>query len=364
MNMKPAAVAVALLAACSDNDGPVATMNELPYETLGDALASDPGTMQGAAKAAGDNLPPPGSLTQSSNAGSVVGVTGDAASVSFDGSEVRFAVVRDDGSSIELDSATDTVLDEPFSAPGLPDRDGRSYGMGKLDGAGNYSAAHVVVIWGNSDPSDYLAGGYWMHFAGVPEEIAGAELGAFVDGPELSGPAKLPELGTASYRGLAGGLFTTRYGTDAGEAAMVGSVPAGSMAFGEFDGTIDLTADFADLTISGCLGCTGDIATSGYFEDGATGEGSDFEATSDSNIHLGPTPINQDGSFRNRAVRFESPGFTVTSTTGAWGGQFSNVPHDNGNPRLVAGTIGGEARTAGGTETAFIGSYYGGVQGN
>ena len=145
---------------------------------------------------------------------------------------------------------------------------------------------------------------------------------------------------------------------------MVGSVPAGSIAFGEFNGTIDLTADFAEVTISGCLGCIGDIATEGYFEDGATGEGSDLNATSDSNTHLGPTPINQDGSFRNRAVGLESPGFTVTSTTGAWGGQFSNVPDDNGNSRLVAGTIGGEARTADGTKTALIGSYYGGVHGN
>ena len=51
-----------------------------------------------------------------------------------------------------------------------------------------------------------------MHFEGdftVPS-VTGAEIGAFVDGPELSGSATLPSLGTASYSGPAAGLYAQR----------------------------------------------------------------------------------------------------------------------------------------------------------
>ena len=357
---------VLLLTACNGgNGGPAGTM-DAPVDdmlTIGETLAVNRDLTQNTAAAAGNNLPVFGSVTQSSNVGSVAGITGDVASVSFDGTDARLTVSRPDGSRMALNTETDTVTDSPGGLPGLPGQEGRSRGLVKYDGT-SFSAGLVAVVWDGADPTDYLAGGYWMHYEGTPEleEITGAELGAFVDGPELSGQPTLPNLGTASYHGSAGGLFATEYGTDAGTSAMVGSVPAGSLAFGEFRSTIDLTADFTDMTISGCVGCGGNIQTEGFFIDGATGEGSDFAAESQSDVHLGPAPISEDGSFRNHEARLESPGFTVTHTTGAWGGQFSSIPGPSGNPRLVAGTFGGTALTSGGTKTGFIGSYYGGLQ--
>ena len=58
-------------------------------------------------------------------------------------------------------------------------------------------------------------------------------------------------------------------------------------------------------------------------------------------------------------MSMSNPYFTVTSTTGSWGGKFSNVQDAAGDPRLVAGTYGGRAVTSGGTESVFVGAYYG-----
>ena len=79
-----------------------------------------------------------------------------------------------------------------------------------------------------------------------------AEGDAFIDGPELdiSRPPRLPDAGTATYVGGAGGFFRYRYGSDwTGVEAPVDVE--------EFTGTIAITADFADQTVRGCIGCVG-----------------------------------------------------------------------------------------------------------
>ena len=64
------------------------------------------------------------------------------------------------------------------------------------------SVAHATVSWNWQNPDDYLSGGYWMRLRGDVGlgDIAEADVGAFIDGPELSGGrASFPDTGTAVY---------------------------------------------------------------------------------------------------------------------------------------------------------------------
>ena len=349
-----AASGLFLLTACGggggDNGRPVASTPGPSAPTLSDAQSANPEVARGAASRAGGNLPRFGSVTQSSNSGRVSGITGDSVSTSFDGSNVRLTVSRENGSRLAFNSAADTFGYESFDS-GIPGHTGRTYGL--LDYTDTtVSVAAAYVSWDNIDHMDYLAGGYWMHLEGSvdPFQITGAEVGAFVDGPELSSAPVLPNLGTASYSGSAGGLYAQVYGTDA-------AAPDGSTEIGEFSATAELTANFASMTIFGCVGCSGGVETVGIFHDASTGETYEVYDTSDVRVQLRPAPISSNGNFRNRDVTVTSPGVDVTSTSGSWGGQFSNIPDAQGDPRLVAGTFGGEVTTSGGTETVFVGAY-------
>lgn len=320
--------------------------------TLGDALSADFQATQSATAGAAVNLPRFGRVTQSSNAGSVAGITGDAASVWFDGTSGRLTIRREDGSRLHLNSAKGEIGDERFDSP-IEGHTGTT-GIFSDYTDTSVSVARVTVSWDKSDPTDHLAGGYWVHLEANRDltEVKRAEIGAFVDGPELSSPPTLPKLGTASYSGPAAALFAQVYGSGIEE------VPAGSTETGMLSSVIDLTADFDARTISGCVGCSSPVYVSGYFTNAETGLESYGERTSKAQIHLGPAPIGSDGSFRNRAVSLVNPDFEVERTTGAWGGRFSNIQDAEGDPRLVAGTFGGEAVTVGGTEAVFVGTYY------
>ncbi len=313
--------------------------------------AANPAESHRATMAAATSIPAFGSVTQSSNR-NASDVTTDAASASFDGTDLQLTVRRQDGSSIALDSADDAAARQSYSPP-VQGASGRTYGLLDFTET-SISAASVTVSWDNSDPTDYLAGGYWMHFEGTtaPLRITGVELGAFVDGPELSGAASLPNLGTARYNGDAGGLYAVRYGSGSG-------VPAGSTETGEFTANIALTADFANSTISGCIGCDGSGVTDYIFVDASTGRAREVSGeSSESSFHLSPASIDNSGRFRGTTVRWAHPDATVTSTEGSWAGQFSNVAV-NGDPRLVAGTVGAHAQTSLGTEVVFVGAWYG-----
>ena len=76
-------------------------------------------------------------------------------------------------------------------------------------------------------------------------------------------------------------------------------------------------------------------------------------------MHLGSISLDSNGTFRGEDVRLEHAAISITRTTGAWGGQFSNIPDSAGAPRLLAGTFGAEAISAGGSEGSFLGSFIG-----
>ena len=347
-----ALAAVFSLVACGGGGGGGTASNGGPSgpgaaPSLAEAQAANPGATRSAGAQAAGNLPNFGSVTQSSNGGSVAGVTGDAASASFNGRNVRLTVRRADGSRLVLDAATDRIGSENY-APIVP---GYSYRGDALltHTATSVSVAAVYTNWNNADPTDYLAGGYWMHFSGRsdPLTITGAEIGAFVDGPEISSAPTLPNLGTATYSGRAGGLYGYSYGSATGAE------------IGEFAAATTLTANFNADTISGCIGCNGGVFVTGVAT-GANGQTQTFtDVHVPARLRLGAAPIGSGGAFRNRDVVLERDDATVTQTSGSWGGRFSNVQSQAGDPRLVAGTAGAEWTEADGGQGVVVGAWFG-----
>jgi len=287
---------------------------------------SDPTMIRAAGSSAAVNRPVFGSVTQSSNAGSVGGVTTDAASVTFDGTDVKLTVTRDDDSSFTLDGAK-AQFGSKILNPVMTDYTFRSEGLLGWDDE-SVTMAAVYTNWDDENPEDYLAGGYWMHLEGStdPLTVTGAEIGAFVDGPEIESAPTLPATGTATYTGQAGGLYTA-YSSEGVEV-------------GEFFADSSFTANFTNDKVSGCIGC---------------GQAKVYSVTTGVNgrdvnghLELGETPIENDGTFRDDNVTFvtgagtpQTPGGIEQTTEGSWGGRFSNIATEGGvNPRLAAGTAG------------------------
>ena len=195
---------------------------------------------------------------------------------------------------------------------------------------------YTAVEWDEGNPVDYLSVGWWLHYPpSVPtDDYQAAERGVFIDGPELdlSTPPEMPVSGTAIYTGGTGGLYEYFYGSAWGELQ-------GESQYVEFSAPIKLEANFSEGMIVGCIGCTGDIeAETLHLWPAVAWRGPDPQALpTDYEVHLGPAPFNPDGTFENAAVSVRHPERTVTQSEGVWGGQFSNVPDRDGNPRRVVG---------------------------
>ena len=291
------------------------------------------------------NQPIFGSVTQSSNEGNINDVTGDAASTSFDGRHVRVTIRRTDGSSVAFNSASHRLATESHS----PILSGYSFRSDVMLTSTDTSVtlAAVSTNWNNTDSNDYLAGGYWMHAEGRvnPLEVTGVEIGAFVDGPEISGVPTLPTSGNATYAGRAGGF----YGYESG--------PTGEIQIGDFNGDATLTANFSDsTTISGCIGCNGGISVTGVAVD-RSGQISTFsDVNVPGRIRMQSALVTQ-GQFKG-SVKMEADNASVTSSDGSWGGRFS-TKMQAGDPRLVAGTVGGKWTEADGSSGVAVGAWFG-----
>ena len=195
--------------------------------------------------------------------------------------------------------------------------------------------------------ADWLTGGYWMHVADNMDLI---DAGAFVDGPELNGTPTLPYLGTATYKGFATGGFASEYGSDHP------NVSAGAHEVGEYEGQLQLTADFGRRRIGGQIQ---EIHVSGI-RTPLVGTSRPFaNVPVPYEFNLGETLFNSRGFTGKTTVKSTDPEISIDNSDGSWGGKFSIVPDDNGNPRVVAGTHGAEFTTTGGTRAGFIGAFAG-----
>ena len=256
--------------------------------------------------------------------------------LTFDGSRATVTVDRGSAGTVILDT-NDTYRDDGRDSSvfygdtgsGRTSRDRNVYSR-----TGNSATSgRLVVDWSNSDPSDYIAGGYWLH-AGPGS--TGWEAGAYVVGPELSlsNPPSLPVSGTATYEGDAGGVYTFQ-GTFASQLT-----DAGLTIRGDFTSEANLSADFAAGTIEGCIGCAyGLINGVGHLELGAVS----FDRAN--------------GTFHGSNVTLSTSAVSVTGSSGKWAGQFSNIPDGSGAPRLAAGTFDARASTSDGSSVALVGAF-------
>ncbi|MDE0389033.1 MAG: hypothetical protein OXI75_10075 [Rhodospirillales bacterium] len=274
-----------------------------------------------------------------------------------------------DGSKLVLDSDVHSVssIVEKRALPPSPIR--RHYHNDWLlfdyqeDGT---SSASVSVSWHRDDPTDYLAGGYWMHLHGdfATDSIENAEVEAFVYGPELSNAPDMPTIGSATYRGHAAGLYTFSYGPM--WKPLDPRIDDGDKATGEYSGVMTLATDFSAGTVRGCIGCDQNLETTEILVDADGNRSEIYTSLSLASIKFGTTPINSDGTFTGhnlevviggRAVPFHVP---VSNVQGSWGGRFSGVPafDGSGDPRLVAGTTGAQFILEDGSQGEFVGYFF------
>ena len=378
-----AVVATFMLASCGGGSG----SSRVP--TLSDARIVPHDAVNMAASRTANSVPrfTNTGILQSSNTDSMSGITTDTVSTmleqesiptDFDVKNVKFTVSRQSGDSYAFDSATHSVTDtlEKRPLPPSPVRrhNLRDWSLFDYSETGT-SAAYVSVSWHNEDPTDYLAGGYWMHLKGdlATDSITGVDMGTFIDGPEFSSAPNLPMVGTATYRGRAAGLYTYTYGPMWQQFDP--RLLDGLKETGEFSCVATLTADFAASTIHGCIGCVENLETTGVISVDPTVNRTElYTNRSLASIKFAPTLINHDGTFTGAdlAVVIGDPvlsnfpltdvqgNFPVSNVQGSWGGRFSNRPASDGSgdPRLVAGTMGVEFSHPDGSQGVFVGNFF------
>ena len=129
----------------------------------------------------------------------------------------------------------------------------------------------------------------------------------------------------------------------------------------EYEGVITLTADFANDTLSGCIGCVGELVIRrAHFGIFLGDEVRDVQAVAaDYELHLGVTPFNPDGTFEHTDVEFRHSDRTITNSEGFWGGALSNIPDRDGNTRLVAGFSDAAFEESDGSAGEFYGTFVG-----
>ena len=349
-----AAIFLPLLSACggggSGNPPDVSDGGPPPVTfTVEEAQAAVSRRVLEAAQRAGAGTPGFGSVTQSTNQDGS-GVTTDRARATFvSGPRLVVDVARRSGGALSLDTAHHTIDYEI----GTSSITGRSFGSAAMlkHSASEFTLARVATDWASDDATDYLAGGYWLHATGdiYNGRVTAAEMGAFVDGPELRDPPSLPITGTATYNGLAAGLYAARYGSD------VPDVPRGTNEIGEFEGNLRMVANFGAGNISGAVN---DIYLSYIGETPGGVAYSGQNERSDYRLNLGTAQIDSNGTFTGNDATLTHPLLSISST-GSWGGRFSTTDDSAGNPRLVAGTLGGSGTTSGGSIASFVGAFYG-----
>ena len=298
-------------------------------------------------------IPQFGSVTQSVRS-STLSVTANASTDLRSADQLIFRVMRSDGTSFELDPAdSNTVyLTQPLqSLTGFAGRQtAAGDAVGVITGAESVGVVAGIVDWNSADPTDYFAGGYWIHIDAdsSTQQITDLELGAFADGPEFRASPSLPQAGTAEFNGLARGVYISKYGTD-------GSLPDGTIEMGGYVGSVTLNANFVNSQISGLIDNI-QLSSINRVVDGTVQAGPVTQST-EYQVHLDSPNIRQDGTFSGDGVRITHPSLVIGTTTGKWGGRFSDRSDSAGNPRAVAGTHAGTARTAGGTARTFLGAF-------
>ena len=370
-----AAACAIVLSGCGSSSGttPQSMMKQPPATMQPPATTQPPAPPGGGGQNGGTNFTQPqlqgdlaaaarladaeprfGSIVQSSNAES--GVTSDAVdtalTVDAAGNGVLSMTVTNGAGeeSLSLNGRehlhTDLTGTAWMSDQDLPEGwSGNGAILAKRDGTAT-TVAFVYTAWEDADSTNYLAGGYWVTGSddgsgGVDYEIG--TFGDFGDGSVFNhgsdGWTK-PASGTATYAGAAEGTYHAAGGS------------------GVWWGGLTLAADFAGGTINGCVGCSTDPEERIYTYETIAELKADDGTLESGTIRLGEASITDDGTFKG-AVSVTGPG--VTTSSGNWGGTFSDNDAVDTTPARAAGTLGGKYTDAEGNG-AFAGVFVGDKQ--
>ena len=273
----------------------------------------------------------------------------------FTGPRLEVFLTLEDGRDVSVNTTDDAVATRPATTP-IPGHRARDWTFVK-DVEDGTSIAYALVSWDGDDPADYLMAGWWAEFPGQhwPDlSFADSLQYGIVDGPEIDPavPPELPLAGQATYTGQAGGLYTYVPGSDWGE-------DQGASVIDEYEGAITLTADFAEATLSGCIGCAGDLVTRrAHFGIFLGDDVHDIRSiAADYELRLDETTIREDGTFEHMNVTVMHPTRDIEGSGGFWGGALSNIPDSGGNPRLAAGFSFGAFGESDGSQGRFVGAF-------
>ena len=292
------------------------------------------------------NAPGFGSITQSSNGN---GISTDRVETALhaDGNLTVTVSAGNGTESLKLDSRQHqhTNLTGTAWLSNSPIRQGWSrngWVLSKSD-TNNVAISVAYTVWENSDPTNYLAGGYWTKTNGTSVTEMGM-FGDFGTGSvfgyydDQNRPWQRPITGTATYRGDAEGPYTRD-----GDA-------------GVWWGELVLNANFATNSINGCVGCDEVLVDTGIYVYEIEDLSQDDYTRESLYISLeGTNNINNDGSF-NGTLELVNHGtdIPVSSSQGKWGGLFSENTGTTSTPAFAAGTLAGTAENIG-----FIGILFG-----
>ena len=262
---------------------------------------------------------------------------------SFEDNELIIHTTQFDGTRVRLSTMDDAESTGPFVTE-MPGHEGRAWTLLQINEEDAF-LGYAVVSWNKEDPGDYLAAGWWMHFANqrypdIDPYHDDTQTYTYIDGPEIDprNPPSLPAMGTASYSGGAGGRFLYKYGDSWPEDVQ------GKVSTEEITGIMTLKADFAAGTLEGCWGCEGDLVVQRLHLVSAFDRIEEepvelLMSPKDYNVHFAPGKFNPDGTF------YIQEGVTVTHPErsierirfGYLAGNISNRQDSAGNPRLVTG---------------------------
>lgn len=328
------------------------------------ALARHSDLVLDALAAAARSTPSFGSVAQSSNTRILQG-TADRVTTTFDGDRLSVDVARPNRPDLRF---------------GVSGFSGATFGrtLTTTDSSATLSWLHVRPADSASSTqasaADYLALGSWAHLTGDLDtlRIDRVEIGTFADVADAVPPISHAG-GRATYTGTAAGVYAVRYGSGYDD------IPRGSFEQGTFEGPARLTATFnagvddpPGGSIGGCIGCGGQVAIDGVYENADTGKVETVKIRSrDFAIAFLPVAFNERGEFTGEYLAVDTPYFSRGSVdtdqyaggVGTWGGVLygrnRSPVFGHGFPGWVKGTFGAEAELSDGTRGGILGSFSG-----
>lgn len=161
-----------------------------------------------------------------------------------------------DGSGIRV-TRSDTAANPDYTVTGEPDVMLFESSGGFVSEVGTERAIFARTAWDSGDDGNWTSWGWWLEFRGAdfvenapdPLESAAGRLITFADGREFRGvPERLPQTGTARYRGPAMGVFASATGPGGSNSDFryhsFGEGEARSLTTGEFTGSVDWTMTY------------------------------------------------------------------------------------------------------------------------